>query len=288
MSPRPLVLLLALAPLACSDDDARSSTGFSGPGGSGITSITGATGITGASTSGATDPSTSDTTDTSGATGEPTTGGPDDSGGSVPNPDGLPNGAECTANQECMTGNCYKIQLPVDGLPPGICSPCDQDIDCMAAGTGTSCTLDIDTLGGKCTDGGLGSFCETQAACQPHLFCEPIVDGAEGLLPLTCSECRTDADCAAPRRCVSSIDTTAFTGKRTCVAPGTIANDGICPVENGDAMCLSGICALFDVEGLLQIGVCSQCDGDDDCIALGLTTCLPPKFSSGLVGRKCA
>src|SRR5690606_32198474 len=35
-------------------------------------------------------------------------------------------------------------------------------------------------------------------------------------------------------------------------------------------------------------GVCSQCDGDDDCIALGLTTCLPPKFSSGLVGRKCA
>lgn len=291
MQPRHLVLLLTLAPLACSDDGSRGSTGF---GVSGATSATGATsvsagtttGSTGAPTSGATGDDT--TGDSGGATGDSTTGGdPGTTGTTIPNPDGLPNGAECTANAQCMTDNCYKIQIPVDGLPPGICSACDQDIDCVNAKTGISCTVDADTFGGVCTDGGLGSFCESPAACQPHLYCEPIVAGAQGLLPDTCSECRTDADCTAPRRCVSSLDVMAYTGKKSCVAPGTVANDGMCPLDNGDAMCLSGLCETLDIGGLLQVGVCSQCDEDADCTAMGLTTCLPPKFSDGLVGRKC-
>jgi hypothetical protein len=76
-----------------------------------------------------------------------TSGATDDSSDPRPNPNGLPNGEECTDPGQCMTDNCYKIPLPVDGLPPGICSVCDSDMDCVDAGLGTACTVDANSLG---------------------------------------------------------------------------------------------------------------------------------------------
>lgn len=276
--------LLSLALIGCGDDGSR-GTGF---GATNPTGVTGATslGTTGAPTSSATD----DTTGGSGgATGAPTTGADTSgtSGGTVPNPDGLPNGSECMSNAQCMTANCYKIMIPVDGLPPGICSECDQDADCVAAGSGISCTVDSASLGGVCTDGGLGSYCESQAACQPQFFCDPIVDGAEGLLPNACNECRADSDCAAPERCVPAIDIVQYTGKKSCVAPGTVANDGLCPTTNGGPICITGICNILNIGGLLDVGVCGQCAADADCVQMGLTTCTASKFDGGFFGSEC-
>lgn len=279
-----LLLLLALDGCAAGES---SGSGFGVTNPTGVTSA-GATGSTGGSTAATTDESGSgDGGSESGDGTAAATTGAATSGGTAPNPDGLPNGAECMSGAQCMTGNCYKIMLPVDGLPPGICSECDEDADCVAAGSGISCTVDSVSLGGTCTDGGLGSYCESQAACQPQFFCDPIVDGAEGLLPNACNECRVDGDCTAPKRCVPAIDVAAYTGQKSCVAPGAVADDGLCPLVNGGPMCASGICNILDVGGLLQVGVCGTCSADADCVEMGLTTCTASKFDGGFFGSEC-
>lgn len=289
MLPRRASLLAALFSLAlagCADGESRDSAFTSSP--PGVTSATslGSTGAPtstdGGSTGGSGEGTSTPTGDATTAPGTSAT-----SGTTVPNPDGLPNGAECMSNAQCMTDNCYKINIPVEDLPPGICSECDADADCVAAGTGISCTVDSGTLGGVCTDGGLGSYCQSQAACQPQLFCDPLIDGAQGLLPNACNECRTDGDCDAPKRCVPAIDIVAYTGKKSCLAPGTVANDGLCPLTGGGPICLSGICNILDVGGLLEVGVCGECAADADCAQIGLTTCTPSKFDSGFIGSVC-
>lgn len=280
LRPAPLVLALSLLSVACGDDDA--GTGFGVSGQTGITSATTATQTTDAQAgSSGDDPLTAgDASTTTAATTASTTSTTSTTG----NPNGLPNGSECAMDSECLTGNCFTIPIPIGDFPMGICADCDEDIDCTNAGTGISCTLNAQVFNAVCTDGDVGSFCQSQAACQGDLFCDELVDGAMGLLPNTCSACRDDADCSAPNRCIATVDVVTYTGTKQCAAPGTVLIDHLCPLDNGDAMCSSGHCNPLDLAGLLMVGVCSECSSDADC---GGLTCSATKFDSGFIGSKC-
>lgn len=201
------------------------------------------------------------------------------------NPDGLANGAECMADPECQTGHCYKIPLPLDDLPPGICSECSKDQHCVDKGLGISCTVDAATLGAACTDGGLGSFCESQAACQPQYWCDEILADADGLLPHSCGECRDDVDCKDGKRCTPRIDLAMYTGNKYCAAPGSVPNDGLCPEFTGSGVCANGHCGVVNVVGMLDVGICGQCTSDADCAAPKV--CMPGKFADGFFGATC-
>ena len=253
---RAVLLLVMLGACAGGGDTSSGFSSQSGTSPTGVSSLSGASsGATGSS--GIDTPTGTGDDGSTGSTSAPTTAGSDPNAATTPNPDGLPDGSECSADSECMTGNCYAIPLPVDGLPPGICSQCDADIDCTLAGLGTACTVDPVDYAGKCTDGPAGSFCETQAACQPGLFCVELVEGAAGLLPLACSECRDDADCGDGDRCVPIVDVDMITGQKHCAAPGSVPIDGLCPLLNGDDMCQSNSCGALDLGGLRSPTVCS-------------------------------
>lgn len=279
MHRRPQLLLLVLLAGCATGDDA--GTGF------GLTAPTGAPGTSATSQGSTTDPAgtTGGTTGDGGGGGTTTaaTTAPPATATTAPNPGGAPDGATCTADEECQSGNCYDITLPVDGLPPGVCSPCDEDADCVEAGAGTSCTIDGEQLVAKCTDGGLGSFCQSQAACQPGLVCVVLVPGAEQLLPMACSACDVDADCGGDLRCVPKVDVVSYTGHKYCAGPGSVADDGLCALTDGDALCQSGHCTVLDL-GVLSVGVCGQCSTDADCPG---QTCAPAKFDSGFLGSAC-
>lgn len=280
--PAPFVLVLACA----EEDSATSAFSGGGPGltSAGATASAGSTGTssdtTGESDVGTSSESAGDSEGTSGSTGT-TTGstGP----GTTGNPDGLPNGAECSSPAQCMSGNCYTIPLPIDDLPAGICGVCDADQDCVDAGLGIACSVDVSGVTSKCTDGSLGSFCETQAACKGGLWCEELLDGVNGLLPMSCSTCRDDADCDGGARCTPEIDVVAFTGHKRCALPGSVENDGMCPVVDGAAICKSGHCGVVTVL-TIDAGVCGECSSDADC---GGGTCTPGKWADGFVGSVC-
>jgi len=278
----PLLPLIFALGAACGDDEAR-STGFGSQ--TGVTSASTTTaGTSGGGSSG--EGSTGD--ETAGSTGDPTNASgatlTTTSTSTTGDPNGLPNGSECTEDSECKTGNCFTIPIPINDFPMGICADCDEDVDCTDAGTGISCTLNPQVFNAVCTDGGPASYCQSQAACKPGLFCDELVDGAMGLLPNTCGECRDDADCAMGTRCVATVDVATYAGTKKCAAPGSVANDDLCPLTNGDAMCASGHCGVLDLAGLLMVGVCGACGSDADC---GGGTCTAPKFDSGFLGSFC-
>lgn len=249
------------------------------------------TGATGADTG---MDATGDTAATSSPSSPSTDPGTD--GGTVPgttdattgfdtNPDGLPNGSECMTPAVCQTGDCYVVKIPVEGLPPGICSECDADQDCVDKGLGIACTVDASDFSGVCTDGGLGSFCESQNACKAGYFCEELVAGAQGLLPSACSECRDDADCDGGKRCTPRIDVGMYEGNKFCAAPGSVPNDGMCPIPTGNDVCANGHCNTLNLFGMLDVGVCGACATDADCVAPKI--CQPGKFDEGFFGTVC-
>ncbi|MGB1016818.1 MAG: hypothetical protein ACPG4T_21945, partial [Nannocystaceae bacterium] len=140
----------------------------------------------------------------------------------------------------------------------------------------------IDVMGMQttCTNGGVGSFCQSQAGCAEGLFCDDLIDDV-ALLPKACGECSSDADCPNDMRCTPSINVEQFSGNKFCAAPGSVANDGMCPV-GGDNVCASGHCGLVDV-GLFEVGVCGECKSDNDCPG----TCMPGDFDDGFIGSVC-
>ncbi|MEZ4452113.1 MAG: hypothetical protein R3B09_21795 [Nannocystaceae bacterium] len=272
--------------LACAEGDGAGSS-FSG-GSAAITSAT--VSSTGAGSTGETSDETTDAGESDGGSAtDPGTSGDGTStsttgGGTTGNPNGLPNGSECTDPAMCMSGNCYTIPLPINDLPAGICGVCDEDQDCVDAGLGISCSVDVAGYTSKCTDGALGSFCQSQAACKDGLYCQELIPGVGGLLPMSCSECRDDGDCPGSARCTPKIDVDAYNGNKYCAQPGSVANDEMCPLEGGDAVCLSGHCTVVDVGGLIMAGVCGECSTNADC---GGGTCTAGKWSDGFVGSVC-
>lgn len=288
---RVLVPVLLLLP-SCSGDSQRES--FTGTPITGYTSFGSTTQTSGTETegmsesletsdeTGGSDDSDSDDSDSQGTDGT-TTSATTGTGGATtdaPNPDGFPNGFECSSPEQCMSGNCFTLPLPLDDLPTGICGVCDADQDCVDAGTGIACSIDVMGMQTTCTNGGVGSFCQSQAGCAEGLFCDDLIDGV-ALLPKACGECSSDADCPDNTRCTPSINVEQFSGNKFCAAPGSVANDGMCPV-GGDNVCASGHCGLVDV-GLFEVGVCGACKSDSDCPG----TCMPGDFDDGFIGSVC-
>jgi hypothetical protein len=214
-----------------------------------------------------------------------TTGGDDggttDDGSSAP-PEPLPNGSPCTNNDDCESGFCYSTAMG------SVCSECLVDADC---GEGT-CAIDIDAGYAVCTDGSLGMGCDSDEGCAGDLVCAELID-TQGYFPANfCSECKTTADCDGTAICSPHFDAGAFSGYMECVEPGTVPNDQGCPVDDSgvgdDSVCESGYCGIADVGGVVQIGLCGECDPDTGDGCPGSETCNPPTADmSGISGAYC-
>ena len=129
-----------------------------------------------------------------------------------------------------------------------------------------------------CAAGELGDGCDSDEGCAGVLVCSQQF-GETG--PQHCSECRDDVPCPEGAACMPVYADSPFSGHLGCVAPGTVELGGGCPVADGvgdGTYCTSGACGVTTVMmGSVDIGICSECDSEDDC-ADGLT-CIPPASS---------
>jgi hypothetical protein len=182
--------------------------------------------------------------------------------------DPLPNGDACDADRQCESGFCY-----LSGILGGICGECLDDDDCVW-GCGSPAPLVDPPTGSTCDDGGIGAGCQTDAACQMTLACAEVLN-VPGVVAINgCSECEVDGDC--DELCTPVYDFLEFEGHWECIAAGSLPLGSACDYAgSGDAACDSGFCAVADIMGIVQIGVCSECEVDDDCGAGG--TCDPPQ-----------
>jgi hypothetical protein len=186
----------------------------------------------------------------------------------------------------CSTdGDCAE-DLFCNGVPSlgyGICSACGGDEDC----DGGNCTL---TANGyfECGDGSLGQMCETDEACADGTYCAEVVDLGGLVNGNFCSECKDDSQCENGQLCAPMIefmDIMNIGGQRTCVDPKSVPNDQICDhMGNGDEACM-GFCSPASLMGLIEIGVCGECETDADCMG---GTCTPPELGfGGVTGSTC-
>jgi len=263
-----------------SDTDASSSGDSSGGTGSTTGTPTPTTSESGTST-GVVDPSTSTgpvdpTTDgfeTCGFIDECTTGS-----------SSLPNGAQCDSDDQCASMQCYSNQI----LMFGVCAECNEDADCVAAGTGTACSLSPLAMTAVCTQGEPGSGCMSDEACMDGLFCAPVIEvPIPGVLPDTCGECSESGDCAMGQICNPELDMATLSGQNKCVEPGSVPNDGLCAKNpEGDMACMSGHCTDATVMMFLTIHICGECAEDGDCDQG--QTCMPAEAGmGGLIGSTC-
>jgi hypothetical protein len=187
------------------------------------------------------------------------TGGDDGSTGGS----GHPNGTPCTSDDDCASGHCYIVLAP-----DGLCGECETDEDCEDI-TGFGCNppdfASPDFAPATCGDGGLGSGCESSAACVEGLTCEVVLS----LLVLDfthCSACATHGDCGGDDLCSVTIDISTISGHWSCIPPASVGIGGTCDVDgDGDLACASGNCAQASIDNLGFLGICSECDADDDC-----------------------
>jgi hypothetical protein len=196
-----------------------------------------------------------------------------------PPPMPQPNGSPCGDAEECTSGFCY--QIPMLG---GVCSECLSDTDCPMG------TCSLDPVGyAVCTDGSIGVMCSSDEGCMDDLVCAQLID-TMGLFDLNfCSECNEDTPCSGGQLCAPVYDLAAFQGYLACMDPGSVPNDGGCPLDGfmGEGeVCQSGLCGVADVLGLIPIGVCGECLSDMDCMPM--ETCTPAAADmSGLQGAVC-
>ncbi|MCA9714684.1 MAG: hypothetical protein KC468_08370, partial [Myxococcales bacterium] len=168
----------------------------------------------------------------------------------------------CEEDCECLSGHCYSV--PLVG---GSCGECKVDADCPDGG----CTIP-NPWGGEgsmCNGGEAGKGCQTDEVCSDPSapFCATLIE-APGLFSLmTCSECRTDADCGgATPNCAPEIDLDTFTGIMRCMPDGALMQDQPCVKPDAlDPVCETGICSLANVQNVLEVGICGQCLSDADC-----------------------
>ena len=240
----------------------------------------GTTDSTGGTTDGTTD-STGGTTEVSGESSGSSsdTGGGTDPGTSGSTGDLVPDGGSCSADEECVSGECYLV-----GILGGVCGECNEDADCADGG----CTLPNPLNGTPpvCNMGLLGEGCETTDVCDTDLVCALIIDIPGLVSASTCSECETDADCGMDT-CQPDYDLPNFSGVNECVMPGSLADGHGCDLVTGDAACASGHCAQGNLMMILFLGVCSECEVDGDC-GPG-ETCVEPDIDlmGGLTAGMC-
>jgi hypothetical protein len=118
--------------------------------------------------------------------------------------------------------------------------------------------------------------------CAEGLICVPVFDGG-GFSPMRCSECSPDVPCPDGQGCTLITDNGLFEAYYGCIDAGTVPLGETCPVVGGvgdGTICASGQCAVIDVF-MFQLGVCSECDADEDCM-MG-QTCSPPGFGMGML-----
>ncbi|MCA9717064.1 MAG: hypothetical protein H6713_33215 [Myxococcales bacterium] len=190
-----------------------------------------------------------------------------------------PPGEECQLDCECalvtnydpengtveyddsQDGKCFVV--PLIG---GLCGECVTADDCNGAG----CTIPnpLASTPSFCNDGSLGAGCDVDGpnTCQDPLMCGTVLDAAGILTVSTCGDCAESADCmdAAEPNCAPTIDVANFTGTLQCVADGAIPNDNACVKGEGKA-CESGVCSIAVVMGVIEVGICGECDADNPC-----------------------
>jgi hypothetical protein len=246
-------------PVATSDGTSTSSTGGSGSTDAGIPPF---------------DAMCEDPTGGSSGSGGSDTGGGMTTGG------GLPDGASCSMDDECASDRCYVV-----GVLGGICGECTSDADCP--GGGCSPPNPLLQTPAQCNLGEQGGGCETDDACCGIGICSTVISVPGILSASTCGQCESDADCGGPGLCQPNLDIMNLSGLWECVAPGSLPNGASCSTNaTGDGACASGICATASVMGLLDVGICSECESNADCVA---GTCTPPAvdLGAGLIPGMC-
>ncbi len=275
----------------CSDREPTSSASESETGSTSDTGTSTSPGTTTDETTAGPGSDTDSTSDTTSETTDPTTGqdflttGPEtETDTDSTNTGGpQPNGAQCEADSECESGNCYIIPMLI-----GVCSECNEDSDCPM--DKASCSLDFLAMQATCVAPEPGAQCESTETCMAggeELYCEPLLPGVlGGLLPSTCGECSDDSDCEDGQLCNQNLDLTGFAGYYECIDPGTVDNNAFC---NTNEACTSGHCNDTEFEGLplpLSLGICGECASDGDC--MGNSTCVPGSLSmGGAMGSTC-
>lgn len=228
---------------------------------------------TGESTDTATTTQTTEgeTSDSTSPTSDPSETSDTTSGGSCPQAVELPScevdageqAGECATADDCMMGQvCYTIQTQ------GYCGECDGDAQCPNGG----CTPPNPFVpsGSVCNTGKRCGGCQSYDACNdPEApFCATVYT-IENFLPVqTCSECASDGDCPNDRPNCAPIfeDLTTFSGTRACVPDCSLPRDHSCEVGQ-DQACQTGICSPASFMGFIEIGLCGECENDEDCAA---------------------
>jgi hypothetical protein len=270
----PRVLLVALLAAACGPIVVLSDEGTEGSSDEGSTS-SGAITTTPTTTTPPPGTSTTATTATTTTTGSVTLDGMDSVGDDPPPPLDLPTepcfdyGSACIDPAvDCCSGNCYVV-----GPLGGVCSECDEDSDCPQWGCSPGSPLTGEPA--VCGNGGPGSGCESDEACQPGYLCNIIIDIPGIVETSTCSECVDDLDCSPGTLCAPTYDLSLLSGSWSCIAPMSLPDTAGCDAAgSGDQQCASGNCAEAALMGIPLLGACSQCDEDADC---GGGSCVLPE-----------
>ena len=197
-------------------------------------------------------------------------------------PGPAPNGSSCMSDDQCESMNCFQV------LGMGLCSECNEDQDCVDAGTGTACSLEAAQMAAVCTNGAAGDGCMSDEACMDGLHCDAVIEiPIPGILPNTCGQCSETADCDMGTLCSPSFDFQMFSGQKNCVEPGSVPNDQLCPEgPDGAMVCMSGHCTAATIMQIVEVFICGECTADTDC-DMG-QTCMPAEASqAGLSGSTC-
>lgn len=167
----------------------------------------------------------------------------------------------------------------------GICSECASDSDCP---DGSNCTI---TGNGyfECGDGSQGQMCESDATCADGLYCAEVVDLGGLFNGNFCSECSEDSHCMNGQLCapvIEFMDLMNISGQRACIDPESAPNDSLCDAEGSGDMQCEGFCTTADLMGFIQVGVCGECETDDDCMMN--MQCMPAMIGfNGFAGSVC-
>ncbi|MCY1056854.1 hypothetical protein [Nannocystis sp. SCPEA4] len=198
-----------------------------------------------------------------------------------------PQNAECTDSSGCGCASNTCFVIPALG---GFCGECLGDTDCPDGG----CTVPnpIAGLGAVCNLGQPGDGCESDVVCNnpaaPH--CSELFEVPGIITAATCGACDTDADCPPQTpHCTPDYKLTDFGGQKFCRAPGSVPNNSGCDFDgSGDQACASGFCGEASIMGLLKLGICGECNSDNDCNMAA--TCTEPAAdldTGALIGSVC-